>query len=73
VNGYLYGLAALQASEGKALKYLHTQIPGFNGLIQSNISRTYNASTGIGTPIVKELVGAGTAAPAGTPRTQSNP
>jgi subtilase family serine protease len=73
VNGYLYGLAALQASEGKALKYLHTQIPGFNGLIQSNISPTYNASTGVGTPIVKEVVGAGTAAQAGTPQTKSNP
>lgn len=74
VNGYLYGLAAEQANGGKkGVKYLHTEIPGFNGLIQSNISPTYNASTGIGTPIVKELVGAGTAAQAGFPRTQSNP
>jgi subtilase family serine protease len=71
VNSYLYGLAAAQA--GKAPKYLHTGIPGFNGLIQSNVSPTYNVSTGIGTPIVKELVGDGTAVSAGTPRTLSNP
>jgi subtilase family serine protease len=73
VNGYLYGIAAKQAKEGKPATYLHTEIPGFNGLIQSNISPTYNASTGIGTPIVKELVGAGSATPAGTPQTLSNP
>ena len=68
VNEYLYRVAARQASEGAAAKYLHTEIPGFNGLIQSNISPTYNASTGVGTPVVKELVGAGTAASAGTRR-----
>jgi len=73
VNTYLYGLAATQATEGKVAKYLHTEIPGFNGLIQSNISPTYNVSTGIGTPIVKTVVGAGTALPAGTPQTLSNP
>jgi subtilase family serine protease len=73
VNPYLYGLAAQQANGGRVAEILHTEIPGFNGLIQSNISPTYNASTGIGTPVVKVLVGAGTAASAGTPRTQSNP
>jgi subtilase family serine protease len=73
VNEYLYGLAAKQAKEGAVAKYLHTEIPGFNGLIQSTISPTYDASTGIGTPIVKALVGAGSATPAGTPQTLSNP
>jgi subtilase family serine protease len=73
VNEYLYALAAKQAKEGAVAKYLHTQIPGFNGLIQSTISPTYDASTGIGTPIVKALVGAGTAMSAGTPQTLSNP
>jgi len=73
VNGYLYGLAAEQANSGKAAEYLHTEIPGFNGLIQSNISPTYNASTGVGTPVVQEVVGAGAATRAGTPRTLSNP
>jgi len=73
VNTYLYGLAARQAKEGAVAKYLHTEIPGFNGLIQSNISPTYNVSTGIGTPIVKTLVGAESAKSAGTPQTLSNP
>ncbi len=73
VNTYLYSIAAKQAKEGAVAKYLHTEIPGFNGLIQSNISPTYNVSTGIGTPVVKALVGAGSAAPAGTPQTPSNP
>jgi subtilase family serine protease len=73
VNPYLYSIAAKQAKEGAVAKYLHTEIPGFNGLIQSNISPTYNVSTGIGTPVVKELVGVGSAAAAGTPQTLSNP
>lgn len=74
VNGFLYKVAAKQASEGAVAKYLHTGIPGFNGVIQSNVSPTYNVSTGIGTPVVFELVDApGGTAPAGTPRTLSNP
>lgn len=73
VNEYLYRIAAKQAKNGTVGKYLHTEIPGFNGLIQSNISPTYNASTGIGTPIVKELLGVGGAKSAGTPQTSSNP
>lgn len=73
VNPYLYSIAAKQAKEGAVAKYLRTEIAGFNGLIQSNISPTYNVSTGIGTPVVKELVGVGSAAAAGTPQTLSNP
>jgi subtilase family serine protease len=73
VNEYLYQLAAKQAKSGKAATYLHTGIPGFNGLIQSNISATYNVSTGIGTPIVQSVVGVPSATPAGTPQTLSNP
>jgi subtilase family serine protease len=73
VNEYLYRIAAKQAKNGTVGKYLHTEIPGFNGLIQSNISPTYNASTGIGTPIVKELLGVGGQKSAGTPQTSSNP
>jgi subtilase family serine protease len=73
VNEYLYRIAAKQADEGQPSKYLHTEIPGFNGVIQSNVSATFNVSTGIGTPVVTELVGAGTATPAGTPQTPSNP
>ena len=73
VNEYLYQIAARQANHGTVGKYLHTEIPGFNGVIPSNISPTYNASTGIGTPIVKELLGVGGAKSAGTPQTSSNP
>jgi subtilase family serine protease len=73
VNHYLYEIAAQQAKSGKPAEFLHTEIPGFNGVIQSNVSATYNVSTGIGTPIVKALVGAAAAAPAGTPQSLSNP
>jgi len=73
VNEYLYSLAATQATDGKAAQYVRTGIPGFNGLIQSNVSATYNVSTGIGTPIVRALVGAASAASAGTPQSLSNP
>jgi len=73
VNDYLYRIAAKQAAEAAPSKYLHTEIPGFNGLIQSNVSSTYNVSTGIGTPVVTELVGVPSAQPAGTPQTRSNP
>lgn len=73
VNSYLYHLAAQQASDGKPAQFLHTQIPGYNGVIQSNVSATYSVSTGIGTPIVKNIVGAASAAPAGLPQSISNP
>jgi subtilase family serine protease len=73
VNQYLYGLAAQQAKSGTPAEFLHTGIPGFNGVVQSNVSATYNVSTGVGTPIVKRLVGAGSAASAGTPQSLSNP
>jgi hypothetical protein len=72
VNGYLYQLAQNQASSGKTSP-LHTQIPGYNGVIQSNVSATYNVSTGVGTPIVKALIGQASATAAGTPQTLSNP
>jgi len=72
VNEYLYRIAAQQAAEGQP-KYLHTEIPGFNGVISSNRSATYNVSTGIGTPVVTQLLGVGSATPAGNPQTASNP
>ncbi len=73
LNEYLYRVAAKQAKQGAVAKFLHTNIPGFNGVIASNISPTYNISTGVGTPVVKMLVGAGMAKSAGTPQTPSNP
>ncbi|HTZ69678.1 MAG TPA: protease pro-enzyme activation domain-containing protein [Acetobacteraceae bacterium] len=73
VNTYLYRVAAKQARQGAVAKYLHTEIPGYNGLIQSNVSATYSVSAGIGTPVVKMLIGQGSAKSAGVPQTISNP
>ena len=71
LNEYIYRLAARQAKGGR--RVFHTNIPGYNGLVQSNLSSTYSVSVGVGTPIVKEYVGAYTAKPAGFPQTPSNP
>jgi subtilase family serine protease len=73
INPYLYRLAAKQAKSGKVAEYFHTGIPGYNGVIQSNVSATFNVSTGVGTPVVKALVGLPKAAVAGLPQTSSNP
>jgi subtilase family serine protease len=73
LNTYLYKHAATQAKNGGVATYYHTQIPGFNGVIPSVVSPTYSVSTGVGTPIVRNLVGAAKAAPAGVPQTSSNP
>jgi len=73
LNTYLYQKAAEQAKQGAVAKYYHTQIPGYNGLIQSNVSPTYSVSAGVGTPVVKNLVGAASAKSAGLPQTISNP
>jgi len=73
LNTYLYQKAAEQAKSGKADEYYHTQTPGFNGVAQSDFSPTYDLSTGVGTPIVKNLVGARSAQPAGLPQTITNP
>jgi len=73
LNEYLYRLAAVQAKQGRVAKFFRTEIPGYNGVIQSNVSPTYNISTGVGTPVVKDVVGAGSAASAGTPQSASNP
>ena len=71
LNPYIYRLAARQANGG--LRVYHTMIPGFNGVVQSNVSPTFNVSTGVGTPIVKAFIGANTTKAAGTPQTISNP
>ena len=71
LNNYIYRLAARQANGGA--RVYHTMIPGFNGVIQSNVSPTFNVSTGVGTPIVKAWLGAQTTKAAGLPQTISNP
>lgn len=73
LNEYLYRLAASQAKKGKVAEFFRTEIPGYNGVIQSNVSPTYNVSTGVGTPVVKAVVDAAKAASAGIPQTPSNP
>jgi subtilase family serine protease len=71
LNPYIYQLAAAQAS-GKHQVY-HTNIPGFNGLVQTNINTSYSLSTGVGTPIVTSFLNRAKAQPAGRPQTKSNP
>jgi subtilase family serine protease len=73
LNEYLYKKAAAQAASGKVAHFFHAGIPGFNGVIQSNVSATYNVSTGVGTPVVKNLIGQGGAKSMGLPQTPSNP
>jgi subtilase family serine protease len=71
LNYYIYKLAARQAAGGR--RAFHTMIPGYNGVMQSNVSSTYNVSTGVGTPIVDVFLGGTLAPPAGLPQTPSNP
>ena len=71
LNPYLYGLAKVQAAGGATA--FHTNIPGYNGLVQTDLNSTYSLSVGVGTPIVTTLIGKPNATPAGTPQTISNP
>ncbi|CTP93056.1 S53 family peptidase [Xanthomonas graminis] len=69
LNNYLYRLAA---SDPQAF---HRAIPGNNGVVGNDVplNGKYNYTTGLGTPIVRLLIGALDAAPAGIPRSPSNP
>ncbi|MCW0389440.1 hypothetical protein NB690_000014 [Xanthomonas sacchari] len=69
LNDYLYRLAA------NGPEALHRGIPGYNGVVDNNrpIKGKYNYTVGVGTPIVRLLIGALDAAPAGVPRSPSNP
>jgi subtilase family serine protease len=71
LNPYLYHLAKAQANGGATA--FHTNIPGFNGLVQTDLNSTYSLSVGVGTPVVTTVIGKPTATPAGTPQTISNP
>jgi len=71
LNPYLYRLAAAQAA-GTGL-YFHTNIPGYNGLTGTAVSAGYSLTTGVGTPIVSALVGAGNLELSGAPLSASNP
>ena len=71
LNSYLYDLAARQAA-GKG-PYFHTSIPGFNGVVNTNLNAAYGLTAGVGTPIVAAYVGQPNAPLSGTPQTPSNP
>ncbi len=71
LNTYIYGLAAKQAA-GKG-PYFHTNIPGFNGLVNTQLNAAYGLTAGVGTPIVAAYVGQPKAPLSGTPQTPSNP
>ncbi|BBJ96320.1 S53 family peptidase [Xanthomonas campestris] len=69
LNDYLYRLAA------NFPQAFHRGIPGNNGVVNNDIPLpgTYNYTVGLGTPVVRLLIGAPDAAPAGVPRSPSNP
>ncbi len=72
MNGYIYALAAKEDAGGT--KYFHRNIPGYNGLRNTDLSPIYGLTAGVGTPIVKNFVGAPADTPVtGTPQTRSNP
>ena len=71
LNPYIYDRAMKQAAGG--VQSYHTNIPGYNGILQSNINPSYSLSTGVGTPIVTSFIGQRKIAAAGTPQTPSNP
>jgi subtilase family serine protease len=71
LNNYIYKLAAKQAAGGK--KYFHTNIPGYNGIVNTDVSNTYSLSTGVGTPVVLNFIGQSKAPAAGKPQSPSNP
>jgi subtilase family serine protease len=72
LNPYLYDKAAAQAKNSKIPAY-HTGIPGYNAVVQTNLNPTYSLSTGVGTPLVANLLGLPFVPLAGTPQTASNP
>ncbi|WNJ29075.1 S53 family peptidase [Xanthomonas translucens pv. translucens] len=69
LNDYLYRLAA------NSPQAFHRDIPGNNGVVGNDVplNGKYNYTTGLGTPVVRLLIGALDAAPAGIPRSPSNP
>ncbi len=71
LNTYLYDLAVRQAAGHGP--YFHTGIPGFNGLVNTNLNAEFGLTAGVGTPIVSAYVGAPNAPLSGTPQTPSNP
>lgn len=71
LNPYIYQQAAMQAMGMGTI--FHTNIPGYNGIEQTNINTSYSLSTGVGTPIGTPFLGQSSATPAGVPQSTSNP
>jgi subtilase family serine protease len=78
-NYYLYAMGALQTLAGgtKApawLQFYHRNNPGYNGVAPDSFpSYNYNYVYGNGSPDVRKLFGLTRVAPAGVPRTTTNP
>ncbi|HAT32914.1 MAG TPA: peptidase S53 [Janthinobacterium sp.] len=70
VNPMLYQKALAQAHH-VGLPVFHTNIQGFNGYEYT--APVYNQVVGLGTPYIRQLIGAAGAAPAGIPWSASNP
>jgi len=71
VNNQLYTKAALQSHHLGAPVYRNAGIPGFNGYEYT--APVYNQVIGLGTPDVRQLIGAQALPAAGIPQTPTNP
>lgn len=83
LNPYIYSLAQQQAVGTLRQPPYHTNIPGYNGVVETDLNNAYSLSTGVGTPRVIQFLGLrecahsksnGDCVPAaGIPQTRSNP
>ncbi len=71
INPYIYALAVQQANGGAHV--YHTNIPGYNGIENTDLNSTYSLSTGVGTPFVTDFIGQPDVKNARKPQTHSNP
>ena len=70
LNPYLYSLAAAGTPANHAFQ---RNIPGYNGVQNTDLNDTYGLSVGVGTPIVVRFLGDTGVPVAKTPQTPSNP
>jgi subtilase family serine protease len=71
LNPYIYQLAHRQALGDR--KVYNVNIPGFNGVTNTDLNSTYSLSVGVGTPLASSFVGKPSVPKAGIPQTPSNP
>jgi subtilase family serine protease len=71
LNPYIYNLAVQQAAGGA--RVYHTNIPGYNGIENTDLNSEYSLSTGVGTPYVTDFIGQPDVKNARIPQTHSNP